>query len=338
MFTSGSTGTPKGVQVTHDGLLNYLWWARGTYGAAGGGLDAPLFTSVGVDLTVTSVLLPLVCGSAVVISPDGGAEGLAGLMAQGRRFGVVKVVPGHLPLLADMVPAGRLARAARVLVAGGEALPGSAVRGWLEAAPGSAVVNEYGPTEAVVGCIAFVVQAGEQVSGQQVPIGTPVSNTRVFVLDRFLEPVPPGVTGELYVAGVQLVRGYLHHSGLTAERFTACPFGSGGERMYRTGDLARWGRDGQLIFAGRADDQVKMSVSEILCAGLFPVRFRMLIRSLLFTLSDVMVPGLFRPRGEPDLPCLSGADAARPGFPGICCCPGRRCLILRGSHSGRSLP
>ena len=255
MYTSGSTGVPKGVQVTQGGLVNYLTWAARAY-EMDGGPGAPLHTSPAVDLTVTSVFVPLISGSAVVVSRDGGAEGLAALLAQGRRFGLVKVVPGHLPLLAGLVPAGRLAGAARRLVAGGEALAAADALSWLQAAPGSVVVNEYGPTEAVVGCSAFEVRAGQQVTGQ-VPIGSPVAGTRVFVLDRWLDPVPAGVAGELYVAGAQLARGYAGRAGLTAGRFTACPFGAG-ERMYRTGDLARWTPDGVLVFCGRADEQVKI--------------------------------------------------------------------------------
>ena len=217
----------------------------------------PLHTSLAFDLTVTSVLVPLAAGATVVASREGGPEGLAALLRQGRTSGLVKVVPAHLPLLADSVPPERLARAVRRLVVGGEALAGADVRAWLQKAPRSAVVNEYGPTEATVGCTGYQAGPGQEVPGV-VPIGTPVANTRVFVLDRWLCPVPAGVTGELYVAGAQLARGYLGRAGLTAERFTACPFGAGGERMYRTGDLARWTAGGVLVFGGRADDQVKV--------------------------------------------------------------------------------
>ena len=255
IYTSGSTGVPKGVTVTHQGLVNYVAWAAAAY-RVGAGAGAPLYSSLAFDLTVTSVLVPLAAGATVVASREGGPEGLAGLLRRGWKFSLVKVVPAHLPLVAQLVPARVLAGAARRLVAGGEALAGADARSWLDSAPGSVVVNEYGPTETVVGCSAFEVAAGQQVAGA-VPIGVPVANTRLFVLDWWLGPVPAGVAGELYVAGAQLARGYLHQPALTAERFVACPF-AGGERMYRTGDLAKWTAGGQLIFAGRADDQVKI--------------------------------------------------------------------------------
>jgi amino acid adenylation domain-containing protein len=256
IYTSGSTGTPKGVAVPHGALANYVSWAAGTYPVAAG--DAvPLHGSLAFDLTVTSVLVPLVSGARVAVSPAGGAEGLAALAAAGGRFALVKVVPAHLPLLAGLAPGRAGDGLARRLVIGGEALGGADVRAWLARAPGSVVVNEYGPTEATVGCCAFEVAAGQEVPGA-VPVGSPVANTRVFVLDRWLCPVPAGVAGELYVAGAQLARGYLGRAGLTAGRFVACPFGCGGERMYRTGDLAKWRPDGQLVFAGRADEQVKV--------------------------------------------------------------------------------
>ena len=256
IYTSGSTGMPKGVVITHRGLANYVTWAVAAY-AVEVGQCVPLHTSLAFDLTVTSVLVPLAAGATVVASREGGPEGLAALLRQGRTFGLVKVVPAYLPLLADLMPAGMLAKAARRLVVGGEALAGAAVRAWLEKAPRSAVVNEYGPTETTVGCADFRAGLGQEVPAV-VPIGHPVANTRVFVLDRWLCPVPVGVTGELYVAGAGLARGYLSRAGLTAQRFTACPAGAGGERMYRTGDLARWTPGGVLEFGGRADDQVKI--------------------------------------------------------------------------------
>ena len=236
IYTSGSTGTPKGVAVSHCGLVNYVTWAAAMY-RADDGSGAPLHSSLAFDLTVTSVLVPLVTGAAVVASPEGGPAGLAAVLQVGWKFGLVKVVPAHLPVLAELVPARVLARAAQRLVVGGEALAGADVRSWLQSAPRSVVVNEYGPTEAVVGCCIFEVTAGQDIP-DAVPIGSPVANARLYVLDQYLQPVPAGVTGELYIAGVQLARGYLHRPALTGERFVACPFGAGGERMYRTGDLA----------------------------------------------------------------------------------------------------
>ncbi|WP_265569234.1 non-ribosomal peptide synthetase, partial [Streptomyces hygroscopicus] len=254
MYTSGSTGRPKGVAVTHAGLANYVGWAVGAYGGGGG---APLHSSLAFDLTVTSVVVPLVSGAPVVVSRAGGAEGLAELLGDRGGFGLVKVVPAHLPLLSQMLAGSQIIDAAGTWVVGGEALPGSVVRAWLERACGSVVVNEYGPTEAVVGCCVFEVRAGQEVVGDRVPIGRPVANMRLYVLDEFLRPVAPGVGGELYVAGVQVARGYVRRPGLTAERFVANPF-EPGVRMYRTGDVARWGRDGQLEYLGRADEQVKV--------------------------------------------------------------------------------
>ncbi|MCW7945676.1 hypothetical protein AAW14_27690, partial [Streptomyces hygroscopicus] len=254
MYTSGSTGRPKGVAVTHAGLANYVGWAVGAYGGGGG---APLHSSLAFDLTVTSVVVPLVSGAPVVVSRAGGAEGLAELLGDRGGFGLVKVVPAHLPLLSQMLAGSQIIDAAGTWVVGGEALPGSVVRAWLERACGSVVVNEYGPTEAVVGCCVFEVRAGQEVVGDRVPIGRPVANMRLYVLDEFLRPVAPGVGGELYVAGVQVARGYVRRPGLTAERFVANPF-EPGVRMYRTGDVARWSRDGQLEYLGRADEQVKV--------------------------------------------------------------------------------
>ncbi|MFI7131019.1 amino acid adenylation domain-containing protein, partial [Nonomuraea sp. NPDC050153] len=243
IYTSGSTGRPKGVVVPQAALANYVGWASGAYGVGSG---APLHSSVAFDLTVTSLWVPLVSGAAVVVS----AEGLAGVLSGG--LGLVKVVPAHLALLAESVRGD----VGRTWVVGGEALPGGLVRSWLAGSPGSVVVNEYGPTETTVGCCVFEVRAGDEV-GESVPIGRPIANCRLYVLDEWLRPVPLGVAGELYIAGAQVARGYAGRADLTAERFVACPFVPGA-RMYRSGDIARRRNDGNLEYLGRADEQVKI--------------------------------------------------------------------------------
>ena len=256
IYTSGSTGRPKGVQVSHGALAGYVGWAAAAYGA-GPGQAAAWHTSLAFDLALTSVLVPLAAGGTVLAGAGDGPEALAGVLRRGYRDALVKVVPAHLAVLAGQVPGGQLARARWRLVVGGEALGGAQVRAWLRDAPGTVVVNEYGPTEAVVGCCVSRTVAGEPVP-DLVPIGVPAANTRLYVLDGWLTPVPAGVAGELYIGGAQLARGYARRPGLTGERFVACPFGPGGQRMYRTGDLARWTADGELVYLGRADDQVKI--------------------------------------------------------------------------------
>ncbi|MGQ5261316.1 non-ribosomal peptide synthetase [Micromonospora sp. ZYX-F-536] len=245
LYTSGSTGRPKGVVVEHRAVAAYLAWARETYPGLAG--TALLHSPVSFDLTVTGLLGPLTAGGTVR---------LAGIDTPGARAGgpptFLKVTPSHLPLLdAALSPTTDL-------VIGGEALAGEQLAGWRAAHPDVAVINEYGPTEATVGCVAARIPPGQPVHPGPVPIGQPTWSTRVHLLDAALNPVPPGVVGELYVAGAQLARGYLRRPALTAERFLPCPYGPPGERMYRTGDLARWRPDGTLDYLGRRDDQVKI--------------------------------------------------------------------------------
>jgi amino acid adenylation domain-containing protein len=249
IYTSGSTGRPKGVAVSHRSLANFLHAMRALVPLAAGDRLAAV-TTVSFDIAALELYLPLVSGAAVVLAPretvtDPGV--LAGLLAAGRVT-VMQGTPGLWQALAGQAP--QAVRGLAVL-AGGEALPPGLAA--LLHQLGGRVVNLYGPTETTIWSTAAAVTGDGRV-----PIGTPIANTRVFVLDRWLGPVPAGATGELYIAGAGLARGYLGRAGLTAERFTACPFGTGGERMYRTGDLARWTEDGQLEFTGRADDQVKI--------------------------------------------------------------------------------
>jgi thioesterase domain-containing protein/SAM-dependent methyltransferase len=169
----------------------------------------------------------------------------------------VKLTPAHLQVLANDLPAGGLKDKARALVIGGEALTYESLASWRQDAPETRLVNEYGPTETVVGCCTYQVQPCDPVAGP-VPIGRPIANTQIYVLNRDLELAPIGVAGELYIGGVGLARGYLRRPDLTAERFMPSPYGAPGFRMYRTGDVARWRVDGALEFLGRNDHQIKV--------------------------------------------------------------------------------
>jgi amino acid adenylation domain-containing protein len=255
IYTSGSTGRPKGTVVPHFALANYCSWASRAYGLAAPTVS-PLHSSVAFDLSVSSLFPPLVAGAAVLpVSAEDPvtasmADILEGAAGTGRQL-MLKLTPAHLAALDAQRTAGELT--GTTLVVGGEALPMTLARSW--AGAGAAIYNEYGPTECTVGCVASPVTVTDAPG---VPIGRPIANTRVFVLDERLEPVPGGVAGELYVTGAGLARGYLSRPGLTAERFVPCPFGEPGQRMYRTGDLARWTPAGELEFLGRADDQVKI--------------------------------------------------------------------------------
>lgn len=258
LYTSGSTGKPKGVQVTHGGLSNYLNWALTVYPVHEGG-GAPVHSPLCFDLTVTSLFLPLLASTPITLLPEGrGIDPLAAVLREPGRFSLVKLTPAHLEMLRQCLPADAAAQAARMLVVGGEGLSGEQLTFWQSHAPVTKVVNEYGPTETVVGCCTYSVLAGEVKPGA-VPIGKPVANTQLYVLGQCGEPVPVGVIGELYIGGLQVGRGYLKQAGLTAERFVPDSVsGKVGERLYRTGDLVKRLANGELEFIGRMDQQVKL--------------------------------------------------------------------------------
>ncbi|MDX3187036.1 non-ribosomal peptide synthase/polyketide synthase [Streptomyces sp. MN03-5084-2B] len=246
IYTSGSTGTPKGVVVTHAGLASFSGAEIAHFDVRPG--DRVLqFSSPSFDASVLELCMALPAGAALVVPPPGPLLGdhLAAVL---RDEGVTHaLIP---PVAMASVPDVELP-AFRTLVVGGEACPADLVARW---APGRRMINAYGPTETTV----VATWSDPLVPGATPPIGRPIRNTRVRVLDGALRPVPIGVTGELYVSGAGLARGYLDRPGLTATRFLADPFGAPGARMYRTGDLVRWRADGTLEFLGRADDQVKI--------------------------------------------------------------------------------
>jgi len=256
LYTSGSTGRPKGVMVSRRALDNYLSWGLRAYDVASGS-GAPAHSSIGFDLTLTSLLLPLLAGKTVVLLP-GDPGGLAAALRGKPGFSLIKVTPAHLEMLRQQLAAGDLAGAARFLVLGGEALRRESLAEWRLGSPETRLINEYGPTETVVGCSFEEVSPDDEPSGP-VPIGRPIDNTELYVLEPGGGLAPIGLVGELAIGGAGLARGYLGRPDLTAAAFVPHPCGrQPGARLYRTGDLARRRSDGKLEFLGRFDGQVKV--------------------------------------------------------------------------------
>ncbi|WP_190208459.1 non-ribosomal peptide synthetase, partial [Streptomyces fumanus] len=256
IYTSGSTGRPKGVTVAHASIANRLLWMHDAYPLTGA--DRVLQkTSVGFDVSVPEFFGTLTAGACLVVARPGGHRDpgyLAGLIER-EGVTVAHFVPSMLRAFVLEVRDGGRCGSLRRVLASGEALPPDLVADFHRSLP-LPLINLYGPTEAAVEVTHWACLP--EAPCDTVPIGRPVWNTRCHVLDEFLRPVPLGVSGELYLAGAQLARGYAGRGELTAERFVACPFGAPGERMYRTGDRARWTHEGLLLHEGRNDDQVKI--------------------------------------------------------------------------------
>ncbi|MEU2235263.1 amino acid adenylation domain-containing protein [Streptomyces vietnamensis] len=254
MYTSGSTGTPKGVGNTHHNVVHL---AADRHWRGGNHERVLMHSPYAFDASTFEIWTPLLTGGAIVVAPAGrlDAGDLATAIADGGVTGLF-VSAGLFRVLAEERP--ECFRGVREIWAGGDVVSPAAVRRVLETCPGTVVANEYGPTETTVFSTVNRLHTPEEVPEAVVPIGRPLWNTRVYVLDARLRPVPPGVAGELYIGGAGVARGYLGRTGLTAQRFVADPFSGAGERMYRTGDVVRRLRDGRLEFLGRVDDQVKL--------------------------------------------------------------------------------
>jgi amino acid adenylation domain-containing protein len=259
IYTSGSTGQPKGVMITHHSLSNYLSWARETYQLSEGA-GAALHSSISFDLSVTSLFGPLLSGKCLeLLPPQEQVEELQQALEQGRDYSLVKLTPAHLQLLREQMLKAELGSSARRYVIGGENLEWKELQWWSVVAPQSRFYNEYGPTETVVGCSVYEVTPPVATTDGSVPIGRPIANTEMYILDEALEPVPVGVSGEIYIGGAGLARGYANRPELTAKAFVPNPFSAAaGARLYKTGDLARYQADGNIEYLGRIDNQVKV--------------------------------------------------------------------------------
>ncbi|MFC9898103.1 amino acid adenylation domain-containing protein [Nocardia sp. NPDC127579] len=252
IFTSGSTGRPKGMAIDHAAIVNQLRWKVGEFGL---GVDETflLKTAATFDLSVWEFWSAVACGGRLVVAAPDRQQDPAYLnqLIRDTRVTTLHTVPAMLEGLLTEAD-GTLGDSLLRVLAIGEALPASLAQRFLRGNTAD-LFNLYGPTEAAVSITAHRVTSADEAS---VPIGVPEWNSRIYVLDARLRPVPDGVTGELYVAGVQLARGYVGRAELTADRFVANPFGVG-QRMYRTGDLVAW-RNGVVEFHGRSDFQVKI--------------------------------------------------------------------------------
>ncbi|MEV4886451.1 amino acid adenylation domain-containing protein [Chitinophaga ginsengisegetis] len=257
IYTSGTTGNPKGVMIEHHSLVNYIIWASDMY-VKKEEAAFPLYTSISFDLTITSLFLPLVTGNRIVIYSAAEDEFLMRRVVLDNKVAVVKATPSHLIVIASCISreVARNSKIKRFIVGGEELTRSIAAEIHLLFGGHIEIYNEYGPTEATVGCMIHQFDPADKAAA--VPIGIPAANTRIYVLDDSLKPVPIGVKGELYISGEGVARGYLGSQELTGEKIINDPFVTG-LRMYRTGDIAKRLPSGLIEYIGRTDKQVKIS-------------------------------------------------------------------------------
>ena len=249
IYTSGSTGRPKGVMIEHGSLLNYAFYGMRTYGRGGEPICCPLFTSLSFDLTQTSIWLPLLTGGCMRIETGNDLPALLAGILEDRRINTIKLTPAHVAFLPEDIPS-----AVTTVIIGGERLERTHLETLMQLGSGLTVFNEYGPTEATIGCSVAALHAAEDL----ISIGTPIDNTCIYILGPRQEILPAGISGEICIGGAGLARGYLGEGELTGERFTTVVLQGKEMRLYRSGDKGRWLPDGKLEYLDRLDDQVKI--------------------------------------------------------------------------------
>ncbi|WP_259418057.1 non-ribosomal peptide synthetase [Bacillus toyonensis] len=253
IYTSGSTGMPKGTMLKQRGLVNYITWANKEY-VKGEALDFALYSSFSFDLTITSIFTPLISGNKIVIYNNDGDEPVIRQIFKDNRVGIVKLTPSHLRLIRDIDNSNS---SIKRLIVGGEDLKTELAREISKSFNHNVeIYNEYGPTETTIGCMIYKYSLNDD-KHISVPIGKPIDNVQIYILDDNQKILPVGVEGELYISGDGVATGYLNRPELTAEKFISNPYVPGAT-MYRTGDLARWLPSGNIEFIGRTDHQVKI--------------------------------------------------------------------------------
>ncbi|MBW8602577.1 amino acid adenylation domain-containing protein [Bacillus velezensis] len=253
IYTSGTTGLPKGVMVKHKGVVNYIHWANKIY-VNDEDIDFPLYSSISFDLTVTSIYTPLISGNKIIIYEGPDKALLIRRIIEENKADIIKLTPTHLRLLENVdLSTSKIKK----IIVGGEELKTGLAKKIHGAFNGHVkIYNEYGPTEATVGCMIHQYHI-ERDNGNAVSIGKPADNTKLYILGKQLELLPLGAAGELCVSGEGLADGYKNKAGLTSEKFVDNPF-EPGAKLYRTGDMAKWMPDGTIDYLGRIDDQVKI--------------------------------------------------------------------------------
>ena len=264
IFTSGSTGDPKGVMVHHEGLSNYIRFTTQTYFSAQAEIGVASLP-LSFDASETTILGPLAAGRQVQIV-DENLDTLsltAEILVEATQPLIFKVTPSHLTVLDGLVrsrlKSGHVLKTEHTIILSGEQLTAAILRPWLELCPGSTFVNEYGPSETVVASTVYTISPGDSVGQGGISIGKGVDNTRLYVLNKEMKPVPVGVPGELYIAGSGVVKGYYKQPELTDEKFVVnhiSPHCSG--TMFKTGDRVRWLPDGELEYLERLDNMIKI--------------------------------------------------------------------------------
>lgn len=264
IYTSGSTGTPKGVMISHGNVSNYIHWAK-SYLNFRECDRVDCSSSFSFDLTVTVSLLPLLCGATVIFCTDEIKQNPHEYYKylKDNDINVIKLTPSYFAVL-NLVECNLRLRECKKVILGGEILEQKSVKAWLANNPTDTIFNEYGPTETTVGVSQYAINI-INIDTFINAIGKPANNTKIYILDEKLKPVPIGVIGELFVGGESVAQGYLSHADLTDQKFISNPLGVIDEtlldknvKLYKTGDLARWSIDGVLEYIGRKDEQVKI--------------------------------------------------------------------------------